>query len=100
MFFKGNAVDISGGTGDLVDFKIINVDTSSSPQTVTILSADIAIDGILFIIKDISNNASVNNIRIETEGSEMIDITIPFVDVTANSGGLTVYTFNGGLFTW
>lgn len=92
--------DNGGGIGNLKDFKVISVDTSLSPQSVVISSADIAIDFIFFVIKDETNNASVNNITIGTEGAEKIDVTLDTVVVNANSGGLLLYSHNGNLFSW
>jgi len=94
-----------GGGGDstvvgITDVRIISVDTSSSPQTVTIQSSDIAIDNILFIIKDESNNASINNITVDTQGSEKIDVTLDSILITADSGGVLLYSRNGNLFSW
>lgn len=93
-----------GGGGSTVvgisDVRIISVDTSSSPQTVTIQSSDIATDNILFIIKDESDNASINNITIGTQGSEKIDVTLDSVVINADSGSLLIYSRNGNLFSW
>ena len=79
---------------------VTSVDTSSSPQSVVISSALIAVDFNFFIIKDESNNASVNNITITTEGSEKIDVTLDSVVVNADSGGLLLYSRSGNLFSW
>jgi len=101
-------VSIFGGIGNagvspftnMADFIVISVDTSSSPQSVIISSVKIAVDFTFFVIKDESNNASVNNITITTEGSEKIDVTLDSVVVNANSGGLLLYSHNGNLFSW
>lgn len=92
-----------GGASTVIgisDVRIIGVDSSSSPQSVTIQSSDIAIDNILFIIKDESDNASINNITISTQGSEKIDVTLDSVVITADSGSLILYSRNGNLFSW
>lgn len=95
---------LGGGGGspftNLNDFIVIDVDTSSSPQAVVIPSAQIAVDHNFFVIKDVSNNAATNNITITMEGSETIDGTITEQVVSANSGGLLVYSLNGNLFGW
>ncbi len=97
---------LAGGNGgaspftNMTDFIVISVDTSSSPQSVVIASADIAIDFIFFVIKDETNNAAANNITITTEGSETIDVALSSVVVNADSGGLLLYSHNGNLFSW
>jgi len=88
------------GFTSMTDFLVTSVDTSSSPQVVTILSALIAVDFTFFLIKDETNNASVNNITINTEGSETIDVALTSVVVSANSGGILLYSHNGNLFSW
>ena len=95
----------SGGGGgnsftNMNDFLVTSVDTSSSPQSVEIPSALIAVDFNFFTIKDESNNASVNNITITMEGAETIDGSLTTVVVNADSGGLQLYSHNGNLFSW
>lgn len=103
IFPLNGFTDDGGGVSpftNMTDFKVISVDTSSSPQSVVIASADIAIDYIFFLIKDESNNAATNNISVATEGGELFDGSPTIPDVTADSGGIMAYSHNGNLFNW
>lgn len=96
---------LGGGGGgspftNMNDFFVTSVDTSSSPQSVVIPSALIAVDYNFFIIKDEFNNAATNNITIATEGGELFDGSPTIPTVTADAGGIMAYSHNGNLFNW
>jgi len=92
----GTTTIVGGFVGGL---EITGVDVSASPQTVTISSADIAIEEKAFIIKDESGNAGINTITIDTQGSELID-GVSSVTIIVNYGAIKLYSRDGALFSW
>lgn len=77
---------------------IIGITDTTAARTVTILSADIAHDGQIFIIKDESGAAGTNNITIATEGAENIDGAATAL-INTNYGSLRMYSNGAHLFT-
>ena len=73
--------------------------TDTVGGTLTIQSADIAVPGRIFIIKDQGGNASTNNIFVNTESSETIDNAVS-ASINANFGSITLYSDGSNLFTW
>jgi hypothetical protein len=68
---------------------VILVDyTATGTCTVTIASAQIAVSGRTFVIKDSGQNAAANNITVETEGAETIEGEANFV-INTDGGWLT-----------
>ena len=87
-----------GGTAlPTVDNKTIYMyDTGIAGNVLTIQTAHI-VDGRIFIIKDETGNAGVNNITIATQGSETIDGQTSHV-IGVNFGWVKLVARNGNLF--
>ena len=85
-------------TGSLSDKdpSIIPIDTSTNNITYTI-NTSIMNNGKILIFKDISGNASNNNITMETEGSEKIDGLDTFI-INENYGKLKIFCNNNNWF--
>lgn len=72
--------------------------TPTGPITsITVPSAQIA-GPREFTIKDGGGNAEINNITIDTEGSETINGAATFV-ISTNSEAITLYSYNGNLYS-
>jgi hypothetical protein len=65
-------VSKSGAYTTTINDRIIGVDTSGGPITITLGSASVEA-GKCILIKDITGNAAANNITVATEGAETID---------------------------
>lgn len=98
--FGSFAVKRTGTAGDVNtdDEVIIGVTSTAAARTITIQSADIVV-GRVFIIKDESGAASVNNITIDTQGAETIDGAATVV-IIANYGSVRLYSDGTNLFSW
>jgi len=75
---------------------------TAAPITVTIATTAINETGRVFIINDetgVAGDTALNNIVIDTEGSQTIDGTSS-VSIVANYGSLRLYTNGTNLFSW
>lgn len=91
--FKYRSVDESDETGGQ---RIIGVN-SASAATITVSSTDILKRGYLLTVKDESGSAGMNNITIDTEGSETIDGAALKV-INTNYGVVNLYSNGKDLF--
>lgn len=91
---KTSATDItSDGTS-----VILALTDTSAPRTATLQTADKILDRI-YIISDEGGQAGVNNITVQTQGSELID-GVATVKIVANFGALRVYFDGVNWKTW
>lgn len=99
------------GALDLSNIKVINTATYSALKSDAYLHVDYTATGacrvtlptlsasdlLIFQIKDSGFNASVNNITIDTAGTELIDGSAS-VTLTSSKSALTIYSYNGNYF--
>lgn len=98
-FTKRNTTVVNASTYTLLvsdDILLVTYPTTGT-ITITIPMAQI-IDGRIIEIKDASNNASVNNITIETEGSEKIEFTTDDFIINGNGDCASFATDGTDLF--
>ena len=87
----------SDNTASMGSVHTYAVTDTSAPRTLTISSADIT-DNRQFVIKDQSGLAGINNITIDTEGSEKID-GADTITISVNYGSATLYSDGSNLFS-
>lgn len=92
---KRTATAVSANTAATV---IVGVTSTASARTIT-LDTDDVIDGLIIIVKDESGAANVNNITIDTEGTELIDGAASIVINTAY-GVARLYSNGTNWFTF
>lgn len=76
---------------------IIGVTSTASLVTITLRTLDMQ-KGKVMYIKDQSGGASINNITIDTQGSETID-GLNLLKITANYGVLKIYSDGSNWYT-
>jgi len=81
------------------DASILAPDNTAGPETVIVQTADIAVDGRVFIVKDEFGMAGTNNITIVGEGGETIDGASSLV-ITVNYGVARLYSNSSDLFSF
>lgn len=89
---------VSDNTTNMGEAHIYAVTNTDSSRTITISSADVLNINRQFVIKDESGNAEVNNITIDTEGSEKID-GVDSVVISVNYGVVRLYSDGSNLFS-
>lgn len=75
----------------------IGVTDTSAARTITLPPVATVAEGTVYIIKDESGNASVNNITVDGNGAETIDLA-PNQTINTNNGRLSVIVRNGAWF--
>ncbi len=78
---------------------ILAITDTFVPRTVTIQTSDIVGANRIFIIKDESGAANLNNITVTTEASETIDGAVSVV-ITQNYGVVRLYSNGSNLFSF
>lgn len=78
---------------------IIGVTDTSAARTISLPPAATAATDRLYIIKDQSGGASVNNITVDPDGAETIDGAATAV-INTNYGSLSIYTNGSAWFIW